>query len=138
MTQQKDAHITVYADRDPSGAVAFSLASPYSQQGKLTFRSPHQEVYDMIFTLEDRTGYDLRFLGEAGEAFWVKQGSCPTAKTLEGDFEPKKVSDERTRLRVKNKNLGAAQYHYALRFERSDGTPESWDPIIDNRNGGPA
>ncbi|HZU52041.1 MAG TPA: hypothetical protein VE968_09230 [Sphingomicrobium sp.] len=121
----------------------------------LCFRKDHHGLtkkdYHLIeFVLTDRTGEGLTFPNAPHQAMWVTKANagdkhpCPNAETP-SDYsviEPMSISDDRRRLIVRNDNPERERWAFTLNFvKREDHSADashyvSWDPIIDNHNGG--
>lgn len=103
--------------------------------------------HDIQFTLDDRTGRNLRFYDNASDAIWVNVGSCPRSAngSDQGQIHGKGVDQgNRKKLKMKDRNSGpACDLHYALRFDGDPWSdpqsnthcpPYEYDPVI--KNGG--
>lgn len=147
--------VSVTASKTPDGT-RFSAGSDLwdDPAGSLRFHKDHhgmhQRDYHLVeFVLDDRTGDDLRFPTVPHDAMWVTKasergGNCPN-KDTESDYnvlEPICVCDDGRRLIVRNDNPRHEQWAFTLNFvkaghEESDAARYvSWDPIVDNHNGG--
>lgn len=123
--------------------------------GSLRFHKDHhglrkQDYHLIEFTLADHTGQGLHFPSIPHDAMWVTrvedgaETRCPD-KDTQSDYEvlePICVTDDGARLIVRNQNPRQEQWAFTLNFvKRGDddanaGKYVSWDPIIDNHNGG--
>lgn len=126
---------------DPSGALRFHK-DHHGMRAK--------DFHLIEFVLDDRTGEGLRFPDVPHDAMWVsrtepgKETPCPT-RDNGGDYdviEPICVCDEGQRLIVRNDNPRKEQWAFTLNLVKPGGDPSSaqhfvsWDPIIDNQDGG--
>jgi hypothetical protein len=109
-----------------------------------------QDYHLIEFVLADETGEGLRFPEVPHDAMWVAkaapggQTSCPSKDTASdyGVIDPICVSDDGQRLLVRNDNPHREQWGFTLNFVKRGNDAKnaddyvSWDPIIDNHNGG--
>jgi hypothetical protein len=148
--------VRVTASRD-GGNVRFEAGSEIWEDstGSLRFHKDRHglrklDFHLIEFVLADETGEGLRFPDIPHDAMWVAkagigaQAPCPTRDTA-SDYEvldPICVSDDGQRLIVRNNNPRREQWAFTLNFVmagRDADDPDnyvSWDPIIDNHNGG--
>jgi hypothetical protein len=134
MAQEKSAPVIVYAESSAT-SFKFTHESSHLVNDKVTFYSPTGDHYIMTFVLIPGDT-KLRFVKEKDNAFWSKESECPRTKMIEGPFKPISVSNNQMVLKVKNENPSIKQYYYSLQFEDEHGKVVSWDPIVDNQNGG--
>jgi hypothetical protein len=133
MAQEKSAPVIVYAESSGTG-YKFAHESSHLSNDKVTFYSPTGDHYIMTFVLVPGDT-KLQFVKDKDNAFWSKEGDCPPKQMIEGPFEPLSVSNNQLVLKVKNKNTYIKQYYYSLQFQDGENVV-SWDPIVDNQNGG--
>lgn len=98
--------------------------------------------HQIIFTLDDNTGFDLKFYPQPHDAMWVAVGTnCPPPCAGDGGGEIlfTCVSQDRDVLTVINRNEAEGDLCYALRFDgkrQLDAPPFVFDPIMTNGGGG--
>ncbi|HEY6048062.1 MAG TPA: hypothetical protein VIV07_03345 [Sphingomicrobium sp.] len=139
------------------GGTSFAAGSDLwdDPNGALRFHKDHHGMrkhdYHLVeFVLDDQTGDGLRFPSVPHDAMWVskvgpgRETPCPN-KDTESDYsvlEPICVSDDGRRLIVRNDNPQKEQWAFTMNFvKRGEDAADpdkfvSWDPIIDNHNGG--
>ena len=101
--------------------------------------------HKLEFTLNDTSGKNLEFYGDAGSAMWVNVDSCP--QTGKAHDDKKQIHDKtvasKKKLTLKDVNDEKCDLHYALRFKGDPWTdpatgksypPYEYDPEI--KNGG--
>lgn len=139
------------------GRVQFTAVSDiwHTQDQALRFHKDQhglkkQDFHLVEFTIDDKSGKGLRFPAAPHDAIWVTriEGAGKTAcpdKTTGSNYdvlEPVCVTDDGKRLFVRNGNPQREQWAFTLNFvkagdDQADAdTFTSWDPIIDNHDGG--
>jgi hypothetical protein len=148
--------IPITATKDGAGT-RFAAGSDLwdDPNGALRFHKDHHGMkkhdYHLVeFVLQDQTGEGLRFPSVPHHAMWVSKAEpgqatpCPDKDTQSNYqvIEPMSVSDDGRRLIVRNDNPQHEQWAFTMNFVKSGEDPAdaikyvSWDPIIDNHNGG--
>lgn len=111
---------------------------PFTNEGPIE-QDVNTGAREIIFEIDDRTPYGLRFFDDAEDAFWVQPDRCPNGKCNSGgQTQILGVEDQGRVLRVLNANTEPAELHYALHMNGArteQGPPYSYDPIIKNRGG---
>lgn len=138
MTHAIHRDIKVVARNDGQGGVSWDPIPA----AKLKFNNPKIGDYFLVtFHLDDKTSpkKGLVFQQQLGDALWVREESkgCPQTKcAMNGVFEPIYLSSDRRELTVVNLNQVEQKLAFALNVEDSAGASFSYDPIVDNNNGG--
>jgi hypothetical protein len=151
--------VAIKATKDGAGKFHFEPESDVWSDSHHHF-SLHKDKHGMKkhdfhlveFMLDDQTGDRLTFPSVPHDAMWVArvddpaQPKCPDKETV-SDYEvmePICVCDDGERLIVRNHNPRSEQWAFTLNFVK-DGANEadadkyvSWDPIMQNQNGGRA
>ena len=147
--------VPIVATKDDSG-IRFTPRSDLwdDPSGSLHFHKDHHGLrkadYHLAeFVLDDRSGEGLKFPRVPHDAMWVAaaqagEAKCPDKNSVSNYevLEPISVSDDGKRLIVRNDNPRSERWGFTLNFTKR-GADEadvdsyvSWDPIIDNHNGG--
>ncbi|WP_205480009.1 hypothetical protein [Sphingomonas arenae] len=98
-------------------------------EGRIHIIAPGEA--EIVFDLDDRTGWRLRFIPNESEAIWISRGSvCPIGPG-DGDGQFIINRPQNMRLTITNLNTVQGEYCYALRFDSDQGV-QTFDPIIKN------
>jgi hypothetical protein len=135
--QTKDVKVTVKGSGWNPIAWTQEVKTPGHGAGKNEIKFPHgSDNYDIIFTLDDQTGHDIRF--DAAAPMFIE-------RTLPGSPYPSKFATDQlmvescdsNTLRVRNWNQVAMDLHYQLNFVTASGKQvNAFDPVILNGGGG--
>jgi hypothetical protein len=151
--------VAVKATKDGAGDFHFKPESEvwHDSHGHFAFHKDKHGMkkhdYHLVeFVIDDRTNDGLKFPSVPHDAMWVARVDdqahpiCPDKDTA-SDYEviePICVCDGGERLIVRNHNPRSEQWAFTLNFVK-DGAAQadanmyiSWDPIIQNQNGGRA
>lgn len=109
---------------------------PSQTEPRMRFRK-NTGTHKIEFALRDKTTLGLKFAEDKDQAIWVtKEDKCPPPGPGDGDGQIIIQSVEEKLLKIKNRNSGApCVLRYALNFTQRDGTPEQFDPIVENGGG---
>lgn len=101
---------------------------------------PQGADHDLHFSIRDDAQIGARFQNTAAAAFGANRGNaCPGAGANGGgeiDFQSSKVIQQGLGLHIRDRNHQPDKLKYALFFDSSVG-PLAYDPIIENKGGGP-
>lgn len=133
----KDVHVTVIGTGWNPIAWDQEVKTGGHGGGPDTIKFPAgPDDYNIIFTLQNDTGHDIRF--DASKPIFIE-------RTLPGSPYPSKFNTDQLivsscdakKLVVKNWNVLAMEFRYQLNFVTDLGTPvRAYDPIILNDGGG--
>jgi len=137
MAQTKDVKVTIKGTGWNPIAWSQVVETAGHNGGNDKIKFPRgADNYDLIFTLDNHTGHDIRF--DASGPIFIE-------RTLPGSPYPSKFDTDQlmvkscdaNKLVVRNWNVLEMEFHYQLNFVTAIGDPvRAFDPIILNDGGG--
>ena len=144
MAQPKKAKVTVELTKSSTAPFDWEIKSVLKKGQRLEFKNQNHPGFDVHFDIDDKdkTGFlfpDDHTLAIAVQTYQGSPPPCPTQGQTWCEFCPVRVSENNTRLEVRNLNENPAEFSYTLFLTKdphgSNPKFEPIDPIGSNQNG---
>lgn len=88
-----------------------------------TGSGPHEIVFHF-----DPGGHSLKWA--AADQIWVQEGRCPTSPAHDDQITNNGLDPAGRTLTITDNPTRRGKFYYSLNFEKRNGKPKRWDPII--------